>query len=443
MPPIYRTAEVILYSLLNFLPSLALALYPFRRNFRFSPGITAALIGCVTALQAALGCWAAFSASDHAGQISAVSTLLYAAFYFLAVKKHPGKIFFALLMISNLTNLAVIAAKCAEGALFPALAVQNYRWSFSLMLFFTELLIAAPLFFYVKKVFTPAVEAEPTGREWRYLWLIPATFYVIWYYAFYLNRAGSSLEIALRPQTTLFLLAVNVGAILIYYVISCLIAEQCRTLELTERNHQLTMQTLQYENLQEKIHEARRAGHDVRHHIALMREYLAGGDYTALRAYLDQYDKSLPQGGTLRCCDNAAANAVLVYFAGEAKNAGIDWHARTHIPKDAGIPDTDVSVLFGNLLENAVEACRREPEGTRRITVRADTDGGALCLTVDNTCTLPPRCAPDGTLLSAKHEGAGMGTRSVRTIAEKHGGVCRWEIRDGMFCASVLCPVRR
>ncbi len=62
----------------------------------------------------------------------------------------------------------------------------------------------------------------------------------------------SALEIALRPKNTLFLFIINVGAILIYYVVTRLILEQNQTLELEEKNHQLSMQAVQYENLQEK-----------------------------------------------------------------------------------------------------------------------------------------------------------------------------------------------
>lgn len=143
-------------------------------------------------------------------------------------------------MLSNLANLAVIAAKCLEGLLFPSLAVQNYRWSFSLMLLAVETLLAVPLFLYMKCVVTPAVEKEPSGFEWRYLWLIPATFYVMWYYAFYSNVSRSGLEIALRPKNTLFLFVVNVGAILIYYVVTRLVLEKNKSLALQEKNHQLT-----------------------------------------------------------------------------------------------------------------------------------------------------------------------------------------------------------
>ena len=357
MPPFYRIAEVLLYSLLNFLPFLALALYPFRRNLRFSPAITGLLIGTLTVIQLALGFWAAFYPNGKSGLISAVSTLLYAAFYFLAIRIHIGKVFFTLLMISNIANFAVIAAKCTEGFLFPALATQSYRLSFSLMLFATELILAIPLFYYIKKFYTPAVEKTPSGFEWR------------WYYAFYSNGYGTSLEIALRPKNTLFLFAINIGAILIYYIVTQLILEQDKTLALTEQNHQLSMQAIQYENLQERITEARRAKHDVRHHIALMQEYLNHKDYTALEDYLRQYGKSLPDDTLIRFCANPAANAVLLYFAQQAKNNGIDYIVKTEIPAELGIPETDISVLLGNLLENAIEACRAETgEHKKRVT---------------------------------------------------------------------------
>lgn len=439
MPPIYRIAEVAVYSLLNFLPFLVLALYPFRHYLRFSGRVTALLIALVTLAQLLLGAWAAFAPGESAGKISAVSTILYAVFYFAAVKKRPGKTFFTLLMISNLANLAVIAAKSTEGLLFPALAVQSYRWSFSLMLFLIELIIAVPLFFYIKNVYTPAVEKEPSGFAWRYLWLIPATFYIMWYYAIYGNATRSSLQVALRPKNALFLLIVNIGACLIYYVVTRLVLEQNKTLELTERNHQLAMQAVQYENLQEKITEARRAKHDVRHHIALMQEYLAEGDYAALSEYLGRYSVSLPDDSLVRFCCNAAANAVLLYFAQQAKDNGIDYIVKTDIPQEPGIPETDISVLLGNLLENAMDACKAEPAEDRKIIVRANTDGGSLCLTVDNTYTGKLSWA-GGNLASTKHRGLGLGTQSVRSIAAQYGGTCRFEARDGMFYASVLCP---
>ena len=439
MPPIYRIAEIIVYSLLNFLPFLALALYPFRRSLRFSKGVTGALIGLLTLIQVLLGAYVSFVPGDHAAIASAASTVLYALFYFLAVKKHFGKTLFTLLMISNLANLAVISAKCFEGLLFPALATQSYRWSFSLMLFAVEIVLSVPVFLYMKSVFTPAVEKEPSGFEWRYLWLIPSTFYLMWYFAFYGVASRSALEIALRPKNTLFLLIINVGAILIYYIVTRLILEQNKTLELKEKNHQLTMQALQYENLQEKITDARRAKHDVRHHITLMQEYLNKNKLDALHSYLDSYSSSLPDDSLVRFCENTAANAVLLYFAQQAKNNGIDYIVKADIPNDIFVSDTDISVLFGNMLENALDACIAEKDDCRKIIICARLTGSSFCITVDNTFTGALKFTNEGVLVSTKHKGLGLGTQSVKSIAEHYGGICRFEVKDGMFCASVMC----
>ena len=439
MPPVYRVAEILLYSLLNFLPFLVLAIYPFRHSLRFSKGVTGGLIGLLTGFQILLGAWVSFVPGNHAAAASAASTIFYAAFYFLAVKKHFGKTFFTLLMISNIANLAVISAKCMEGILFPALAVQSYRWSFSLTLFAVEAVLAVPIFLYMKTVFTPAVEKEPSGFEWRYLWLIPATFYLMWYFAFYGVASRSALEIALRPKNTLFLFIINVGAILVYYVVTRLILEQNKTLELKEKNHQLTMQAMQYENLREKITDARRAKHDVRHHITLMREYLNRGELDALRRYLSEYSESLPDDSLVRFCENTAANAVLLYFAQQAKDSGIDYIVKAEIPGDIFVSDTDISVLFGNLIENALDACRGETSEDRKIIVRAGLAGGSLCITVDNTFTGLLKHTSSGELASTKHRGLGLGTKSVESIAAHYGGVCRFEAKEGMFYASVMC----
>lgn len=442
MPPVYRFIEIIVYSLLNFLPFLALALYPFRHSLRFSRGVTGILIGLLSVIQVLLGAWVSFVPGNHAAIASALSTALYAAFYFLAVKKHFGKTLFTLLMISNLANFAVISAKCIEGLLFPALAMQSYRWSFSLMLFAVEIILSVPIFLYMKSVFTPAVEKEASGFEWRYLWLIPATFYIVWYFAIYSVVSRSALEIALRPKNTLFLFIINVGAILIYYVVTRLIFEQNQTLELEEKNHQLSMQAVQYENLQEKITDARRAKHDVRHHISLIREYVSKGELDALLRYLDSYNGSLPDDSLIRFCENPAANAVLLYFAQQAKDNDIDYIVNAEIPGDIFVSDTDISVLFGNLIENAIDACKEEHGDDRKIDIRARLKGSTLCVTVDNTFTGTLRRTTDNEFLSTKHKGRGLGTQSVKSIAEHYGGICRFEVKDSMFCASVMCNKR-
>ena len=367
-----------------------------------------------------------------------MSTVLYAAFYFMAVKMPFGKTFFTLLMLSNTANLIVISSKCIEGLIFPALAVQNYRWSFSLMMFIVEAAVFTPIFIYMKKIYTPAVEKEPSGIEWRYLWLIPATFYVVWYYMIYGNTSASSLEIALKPKSTFILLLVNIGAFLIYFVVAKLISEQSRNMELWEKNHQLQMQNLQYENLQTKITEARRAKHDVRHHISILRKYVSDRNLEGLNSYLNSYQSDLPDDSLNSYCENAAVNAVLLYFAQQAKECSVTFNAEAVVPANTSIDETDLSVLLGNLIENALDACIADKSANKKIGIKAKYDNYALWLTVDNTFTGKLNLTKSGTYLSTKHSGSGLGISSVKAIAEKYNGVSKFEADGEMFYASIM-----
>ena len=438
MPPIYRIIEVCIYALLNFLPFMLLALYPFWKNLRFSDVTTAILIVLLTIVQIWLGIWAAFFSHGNTGLISVASTALYAIFYFFAVNVPVGKTLFTLLMISNVANLAVISSKCIEGYLFPELARQSYRWSFSFVFFLVEIILCVPLFFYIKKIYKPAIEQKSSGMEWHYLWIIPCTFYLMWNYTIYGNANRSSLESAMRPGNVVFLFFINAGAFLIYSVVSQLVLEQQKIIELQTRNHQLSTQTLQYEKLQDKITEARRAKHDVRHHITLMKKYLEDKDYDALNEYLNNYQKSIPDEHIF-FCENSAVNAILSYFSEQARTFGITYTVSASIPKQISISETDLSILFGNLLENAIDACNAQSGEDKKIIVRAKTDNHSLCVTIDNTFSGSLDINQEGHFVSSKHEGLGLGTESIKSIAEKYGGVCQFEANNGMFYASVMC----
>ena len=102
----------------------------------------------------------------------------------------------------------------------------------------------------MKKIYKPAVEQKSSGMEWHYLWIIPCTFYLMWNYTIYGNASRSSLESAMRPGNVVFLFFITAGAFLIYSVVSKLVLEQQKIIELQTRNHQLSTQTLQYEKLQ-------------------------------------------------------------------------------------------------------------------------------------------------------------------------------------------------
>ena len=155
--------------------------------------------------------------------------------------------------------------------------------------------------------------------------------------------------------------------------------------------------------------------------------------------HLEQYCKQLPDHSLITFCENIDANIVLSHYAQEAERLGIAYSVVANIPASCPVEDHDLSVLFGNLLENAVDACVASKTTARSIFVRAVYEKGSLCIAIDNTFDGKIMQDPDGTFLSSKHAGKGLGTVSVRTIASKYHGTCRFDWKDQTFFASVIC----
>lgn len=437
MPPIYRIAEVALYALLNFLPYIILALLPFRKQLRFGRAPTVCLVLAVTTLQMVLGVLAAFSPIGS-GILSVLSTVIYAAFYFITVKAYWSKTLFMLLLLSNVANFIVSSSKCLEGFLAPENALQDYRWTSSVMMILVEAVYLIPLYFYFKKTFTPIFSNRSNRPLFHYIWLIPAIFYFIWFYHLYAGEHGSSLELALNPSHSIFLLIVNLGALLIYQVTARLLAEMDKNEALSEKNHLLTLQELQYENLQNRIAEARQAKHDIRHHIAVMDGYLKNGEYDKLKEYLRSYKKSLPDDSAIVFCPNYTVNTILLYFAQQAKNEGIDYDVAVSIPEVLPISDNVLSVVLGNLFENALEAASAVTDCIPKIIIRGKYEGNALFLRIENSYNGRLNRSANGHFLSTKHEGRGIGLTSVRSIVEQQDGILEIEPKDDLFSVALL-----
>lgn len=317
------------------------------------------------------------------------------------------------------------------------MAREGYRWSFSLVMMVIQALILIPLAIYIGRTYSSALEKDTAKPTWNFIWLIPATFYAEWYLRLY-TQGDSSLEFALKPSNTVFLIVINLGALLIYHMVTRLILTIDANAALSEQNHALTMQKLQYENLQERIAEARHVKHDVRHHIITLTAMLNDGKYGEAKEYLEEYGRSMPDDLNIRFCENYTVNALLLFFAQQAKNSKIDFDVTVSVPESIGIHDSALSVLLGNLLENAIDANESVPAGKRRVTMRSACDAGAILFRISNPYDGKLRQSKDGLYMSTKHEGRGIGLASVRGIVARNGGRLEISHTENEFTVTVM-----
>ena len=146
---------------------------------------------------------------------------------------------------------------------------------------------------------------------------------------------------------------------------------------------------------------------------------------------------TLPPDTARTWCENYAVNTIVCYYGEEARKAGTDFSVRLELPKHLSINEAELCSILGNLLENALDACRECKDIAPFIRIRAREESGHITLAVDNTCCHAP-IEENGQFRSTKHEGFGTGTASVRAIAQRHHGVTEFRYEDGVFYVSVF-----
>ena len=103
----------------------------------------------------------------------------------------------------------------------------------------------------------------------------------------------------------------------------------------------------------------------------------------------------------------------------------------------------EIYSLFGNALDNAIEAVRGIEEPERRLISLNVRRSGAMCvINVENSCDAAP-VFRDGVPVTTKADACshGFGTRSMRGIVERHGGVLTFGCEDGIFHVDALLPM--
>lgn len=430
---LYRAVELTVYSILRILPYLLLMLYIFKGHFRFPQWVTVSAVIIITALR----CLCSYLLYFNGEQLSNANPgfLLLVAFTVLLIKDHWGKSLFSMLMLNNISTFVVTAAKYLESIIFGDYALQLHRWTNIITIVIVSAVVLIPLFFYIKHIYMQAVHQEISKKTWHLLWLVPFTFYAVWFRNSFHATENHEL-LSLEFIYVFFCLLVNGGGMLIYTLVMHLINERVANDRLREKELQLTIKQKQFDSLQERIEEARTAKHDLRQHLHMISALLGDKRYDELETYINRYHKSVFDSGTVTYCEHYGINALLGYFAELAKEHRIAFSVHVQVPADIQIPDDVLAVLIGNLLENATEACMNEQ--SPMIVIRGKTENGAIFFKIINTFTGTTRKDPNGLYLSTKHEGRGIGLRSVRGIVNDCNGMLKIAHEDGLFTVSVL-----
>ena len=417
------------------IPAHLMAYWPFRERLRF-PLWKALLPVCLLQLAESLLYGYMVRAGMDGIMLAYGFAPVYMGMYFFSVRDNRWKVLFLYLFILDYTMILWGAAAFLEARFFYAPGAGFTSWK-SVLFTLAALVLTAPFMLrYLSRAKEKVFAADAPGF-WRTAWMIPAfTIAIVQTYSGDLSMQAVRSFRFLFARVLLLLCAFVFYSILLDALDG--IRRQAALAEQAEVQEQLlNLQRMQYERLLQYNEEVKEARHDLRHHLSVIRAYMDREDIAGLRSYLKAYERELPPDIRRVFTKNFALNVVCTHYAEEARKYGIDYDVELDMPERLPVNEPEVCALLGNLLENAVDACREVRRSVPFIRGRGAWEDGHIVFTVDNSCEQAP-VWKDGRLLSSKREGFGTGTRTIQRAAERCGGMAKFTYEDGVFFASVF-----
>ena len=178
-----------------------------------------------------------------------------------------------------------------------------------------------------------------------------------------------------------------------------------------------------YENLRRHSEEIASLRHDLRHHITALQGLCREGNTEEVRKYLEALSQRPELNRTGGYTVHPAVDAVLTAMLARGAETGVRAEVRVELPPELPIPNSDLCPLLMNLLENALEANEKAPEGADKwLRVTMHIRGEYLYVGVENAYFAPVDFDPEERLYRATKPGTlhGMGLKSARATARKY-----------------------
>ncbi|MDL2327386.1 GHKL domain-containing protein [Ruminococcaceae bacterium OttesenSCG-928-A11] len=184
-----------------------------------------------------------------------------------------------------------------------------------------------------------------------------------------------------------------------------------------------------YRDLEAHQAEIRAIRHDLKNQLIAMNAYVEAGSAERAQAQISALIDQLSENERFSFAEHAGLNGLLSATYRQAQQAGARCDFTIDLPAEVGMADADLVALVGNILDNALEACRH-CQDTAYIRLEMARRGNTLLLRCENST--------DGkapTLDTRKEDrvnhGIGMGT--IQRIVEKHHGELQYRFAADHF----------
>lgn len=235
-------------------------------------------------------------------------------------------------------------------------------------------------------------------------------------------------------------ISIIISIVLTYY---CMLYMMERFETLTRKQHEDEMyrkemryKEIYYSEMEKRNEYIQNLKHDIKNRMITLYYFVEKGDMQGVEEQLKGYSEELEKidGKSYSC--NPIVDSVLRVKLGIAKSEGIHIDSSIQITKQIRLEFGDIGILYGNLLDNAIEACRKAGVDQRFIRIENKYIEGKLILVIENSKNNERNEFLRTTKKDAINHGRGI--CSVRKVVEKYNGTIVFTDKGTSFEASAI-----
>lgn len=236
-------------------------------------------------------------------------------------------------------------------------------------------------------------------------------------------------------------LAVILGVVLLAVFTACVLVIKVflpRQIVKELEKYQNTLISRQFEEIRNTYREMRGWRHDYKNHMQVLKIYVENRQWEECMAYIAQMNQDLSDVDHVIKTGNVMADAIVNSKVSLAKAKNIQLDVTVKIPEELPVSDVEFCVLFGNLMDNAIEACEKiTDEEERFIRVFIGLFKKQFYISITNATNQKRKVQK---YYSLKGEGHGFGLYRIDKIIKERKGYLNRKDEPGVFATEIMLP---
>lgn len=178
--------------------------------------------------------------------------------------------------------------------------------------------------------------------------------------------------------------------------------------------------------------------HDMKNQLITIQSCITDNNYDKVLEYTNNILEKIEITKKFVFTKNDMFNAIVNNKLSEANSKGIKTSYNINYELDQQIDDIDINILFGNLFDNAIEACEKLV-GNKEIRLLLDKKRDYILIEVSNTIE-KSILKENPNLLTTKYDKSnhGMGVRNIKNVVQEYDGIINYNEKGNMLSCNIL-----